>query len=164
EEPVRELREWLLAAVKDQRGFVRHMVVNALANRPPLGLLGDFVLRSGDDGGSLDLKLNGAAPFVDAARILALVAGSTATNTVARLRAAGQQWHMDTAEVDAWVQAFLFIQLLRLRQQHEQRSRGEAPGNRLHPDALNHLDRRILKEAFRQARKLQSRLETYFQF
>lgn len=164
EEPVRELREWLIAEIKANRSFLRQMVINALTNRPPLGLLGDFVLRPGDDGGMLDLKINGATPFVDAARIMGLAAGSAETNTVARLRAAGTQWQMDAAEIEAWVQAFLYIQLLRLRQQHEQRSRGEAPGNRIDPDALNHLDRRILKEAFRQARKLQARLETFFQF
>lgn len=164
EEPVRELRDWLIAEVGSNRAFLRQMVINALANRPPLGLLGDFVLHADGDGGTLDLKINGATPFVDAARILGLAAGSAETNTVARLRAAGTRWQMDAAEIEAWVQAFLFIQLLRLRQQHEQRGRGEPPGNRIDPDALNHLDRRILKEAFRQARKLQSRLETYYQF
>jgi CBS domain-containing protein len=30
--------------------------------------------------------------------------------------------------------------------------------NRINPDELNDLDRRILKEAFRQARKVQARL------
>jgi CBS domain-containing protein len=164
EDPVRELREWLITEIRSNRAFLRQMVANALANRPPLGLLGDFVLRADGDGGTLDLKINGATPFVDAARILGLAAGSAETNTVARLRAAGSQWQMDSAEIDAWVQAFLFIQLLRLRQQHEQRGRGEVPGNRIAPEILNPLDRRILKEAFRQARKLQSRLETYFQF
>lgn len=163
EEPVRELRDWLNAEVRSNRGFLRQMVMNALANRPPLGLLGDFVLR-GDAGGTLDLKINGATPFVDAARIFALAAGSAETNTVVRLRAAGGEWQMDAAEIEAWAQAFQFIQLLRLRQQHEQRGRDEPPGNRIAPDALNPLDRRILKEAFRQARKLQSRLESFFQF
>ena len=36
--------------------------------------------------------------------------------------------------------------------------------NRVNPDSLNSLDRRILKEAFRQARKLQSVMEKYFAF
>jgi CBS domain-containing protein len=36
--------------------------------------------------------------------------------------------------------------------------------NRIDPASLNDLDRRILKEALRQARKLQSKLETFFQF
>ncbi|HSD61246.1 MAG TPA: putative nucleotidyltransferase substrate binding domain-containing protein [Burkholderiales bacterium] len=32
------------------------------------------------------------------------------------------------------------------------------------PATLNDLDRRILKESFRQAKKLQSLMEKYFQF
>ena len=71
---------------------------------------------------------------------------------------------MDAAEVEGWIAAFLYIQLLRLRLQHEQSKAGDALSNRVNPDKLNSLDRRILKEAFRQARKLQSLLEKYFTF
>jgi CBS domain-containing protein len=39
----------------------------------------------------------------------------------------------------------------------------EAQANLINPDALNELDRRILKEAFRQARKLQNRLSLDYQ-
>ena len=164
EEPVHALRSWLNAEVRANRGFMRRMVENALGNRPPLGLLGDFVLSSTGTGGTLDLKVNAAAPFVDAARILGLAAGSDTTNTVMRLRSAAAQWRMDSAEVESWVQAFLFIQMLRLRLQHSQRQKHEPLCNRIDPASLNDLDRRILKEALRQARKLQSKLETFFQF
>jgi CBS domain-containing protein len=155
-----ELRDRLNARIKDNRLFLKHMVQNALGNRPPLGLLRDFVV----DGGTLDLKLNGIAPFVDAARIFALAAGSDETATIRRLRAACEAWHMEAAEVEGWIEAFLFIQLLRLRLQHEQSQAGATLSNRVNPDKLNSLDRRILKEAFRQARKLQALLEKYFTF
>jgi CBS domain-containing protein len=155
-----ELRDWLNARIKDNRLFLKHMVQNALGNRPPLGLLRDFVV----DDGTLDLKLNGIAPFVDAARIFSLAAGSDETATIRRLRAASEAWHMEAAEVEGWIEAFLFIQLLRLRLQHEQSQAGAALSNRVNPDKLNSLDRRILKEAFRQARKLQALLEKYFTF
>ena len=39
---------------------------------------------------------------------------------------------------------------------------GQAPGNRIDPDLLNPLDRRILLEALRQARRLQQRLALDF--
>ena len=48
--------------------------------------------------------------------------------------------------------------------QHEQDENGVALSNKIDPDSLNNLDRRILKEAFRQARKLQTTLGKYFQF
>lgn len=160
QELAHELRDWLNAKVKDHRLFLKQMVENALGNRPPLGLLHDFVV----DGGAVDLKLNGITPFVDAARIFALAAGSSETSTIRRLRAAGEAWKLNAADVEAWIEAFLYIQLLRLRLQHEQSERNQALTNRINPDTLNNLDRRILKEAFRQARKLQGVLEKFFSF
>jgi CBS domain-containing protein len=115
----------------------------------------DFVV----DGGTLDLKLNGVSPFVDAARIFSLAAGVAATNTAQRLRLAAPALKIPAAEVEGWIVALHFIQLLRLRHQHEfSGTEAEGAGNRIDPDQLNDLDRRILKEAFRQARKLQARL------
>ena len=53
---------------------------------------------------------------------------------------------------------FNFIQQQRLRQQVAAPQGAGGGANRVNPDALNEVDRRILKEALRQARKLQSRL------
>jgi CBS domain-containing protein len=68
-------------------------------------------------------------------------------------------------ETRAWIESFEFLQLMRLRAQlggeeGEQalRQAGDSP-NTIRPGRLSVLDRRILKEAFRQARKLQQRLE-----
>jgi len=155
-----ELRDWLGEYIKDHRLFLKQMVQNALGNRPPLGLLRDFVV----DDDTLDLKLNGITPFVDAARICALATASNETATIQRLRAACAVWQMPAAEVEGWIEAFLFIQLLRLRLQHQQSEAGIDYSNRVNPDKLNDLDRRILKEAFRQARKLQAVMEKYFTF
>jgi CBS domain-containing protein len=165
EEPVEGLRHWLLGMVREHRNFFRRMVDNALGTRPPLGLLRNFVVKKGGDTpNTLDLKLNGITPFVDAGRICALYAGVSETNTARRLRAAAARWNLDEAAVDGWVEGFYFIQLLRLRRQREQLQRGEEPSNRIDPDRLNELERRVLKEAFRQARALQRQLEQFFQF
>jgi len=153
------LRDWLLARTTATPRFLHQMAANALRNRPPLGLVRDFVVASeGEHADTLDLKLNGATPFVDAARVFALAAGSGATGTAARLRAAGPRLAVPEAEIEAWIAAFYFIQMLRLRRQHEESEEGRAMDNRINPDRLNDLDRRILKEAFRQARKLQARM------
>jgi CBS domain-containing protein len=156
-----DLRQWLANVARTHRASLRRLVENALRNRSPLGLVRDFALDSdGEHPNTIDLKYTGVIPFTDAARIFALAAGITETNTVARLREAGKRWEIADASVEAWVQAFLFLQLLRLRQQQG----GDPPHNRIDPDALSDLERRILKEAFRQSRKLQSTLETYFRF
>jgi CBS domain-containing protein len=134
------------------------MAENAMSIRPPLGLVRDFVVGKEH---TLDLKLNGITPFVDAARIFSLAAGVTQTSTLQRLRASAVKLKIHPAEVEAWIDAFLFIQVLRMRHHDEGQEQGlsdEELDNRIDPEALHELDRRILKEAFRQARKLQARL------
>lgn len=157
------LHEWLLPKVAANPRFLHQLAANALQNHPPLGLMRDFAVSREH---TLDLKLNGVTPFVDAVRIFALASGVGSTNTVQRLRLAAAKLNIPPAETEAWVEALNFIQLLRLRRQHEESHTGavvenameNAMGNTIDPDKLNDLDRRILKEAFRQARKLQSRL------
>lgn len=154
------LREWLQAAAPKNSRFLHQLAVNALRNRPPLGMVRDFV--TGDDH-TIDLKMNGVTPFVDAARIFSLATGGTHTNTLQRLREIALPLNISTRDVDAYCQAFLFIQLLRLRLHHVQSEQGTVLTNRVDPDTLNNLDQRILKEAFRQARKLQTKLGLDYQ-
>ncbi|MCX7193522.1 MAG: DUF294 nucleotidyltransferase-like domain-containing protein [Proteobacteria bacterium] len=153
-----ELRLWLSRAASDNTRFLHQMAENAMSNRPPLGVVRDFVVGREH---TLDLKLNGITPFVDAARIFSLAAGVTQTSTLQRLRASAARLKIHPSEVEAWIDAFLFIQVLRMRHHDEGQERGlsdDELDNRIDPEALHELDRRILKEAFRQARKLQARL------
>ncbi|PIV71451.1 MAG: nucleotidyltransferase, partial [Rhodocyclales bacterium CG17_big_fil_post_rev_8_21_14_2_50_68_7] len=78
--------------------------------------------------------------------------------TVQRLRAVASRMSFGRDDVAAIIDGFHFILMLRLRQQHRVRG-GEGAPNRVDPDELNELERYILKEAFRQAKKLQSRLQ-----
>jgi len=157
------LRNWLANAAKSNSRFLHMMAANALRNRPPLGVVRDFVLGKEH---TLDLKINGITPFVDAARIFGLASGVKETNTVQRLRLSGTHLNVPVSEVDAWIDALLFIQVLRLRHHDEVSAHNPSAGeldNLIDPEKLNELDRRILKESFRQARKLQSKLALEFQ-
>ncbi len=159
------LRAWLNARIKEKRLFLKLMVQNALGNRAPVGLVRDFIVDGeGDEAHTIDLKIHGATLFVDAARIFALSAGLSETGTVARLRGAGEIWKLNSQEVEAWVESFLFIQQLRLQLHQSQLEQGHALGNRFDPEHLTNVEHQALKEAFRQARKLQGRLESFFQF
>jgi len=150
-----KLHSWLAKQAESNPLFLHQMAANALRNRPPLGLVRDFTV--GEDH-TLDLKLNGISPFVDAARIFSLATGGLHVGTLQRLRQAAGPLHVPPREAEAWGKAFLFIQLLRLRLHHEQIEAAQPMSNRVNPDHLNDLDRRNLKEAFRQARNLQARL------
>lgn len=162
--PVESLRGWLTRAVALNRRFLRQMAENALCNQPPLGLMRDFVLESeGEHAHTIDLKRRGTTPFVDGARLLALAHGISRTDTVGRLHAAAEAKAIQRDEAEAWSDAYAYLQLLRMRRHREQEERGFVPDNHINPDALNELDRRILKESFRQARKLQTRIAMDYQ-
>lgn len=155
------LRGWLMDRTKPSPLFLRFMVENALNVEPPLGLIRNFAV---DDNpgieGTLDLKVRGTRLFVDCARIFALAHGIADTGTAARLRAAGALLHVEPRHIDATVVAFQFLQLLRLRQQDQPTVAGNP--NRLDPNALNEIDQRMLKEAFRQAKQVQERLRVTY--
>ncbi|MDO9197553.1 MAG: DUF294 nucleotidyltransferase-like domain-containing protein [Rhodoferax sp.] len=152
------LRSWLLDETRNAQLFLRLMAENALQCAPPLGLIRDFIFDSSKEfPNTIDLKMYGSRPFVDAARLLSLTHGVRQTSTAQRLLGASQSVNFGGDDVAAMVDSFYYIQSLRLRHQHQ--VLGEhGGGNRINPDLLNELDRHILKEAFKQARKLQSRL------
>ncbi len=151
------LRQWLFGYTEANPAFLRLMVQNALEVEPPLGLIRTFTV---DDEaavkGTLDLKTRGTRLFVDCARVFALALGIPETGTAARIRLAGERLHVAPRHVDATVEAFHFLQFLRLRQQDLPAAHGGA--NRIDPYALHDVDQRMLKEAFRQAKQLQERL------
>ncbi|MBP7003171.1 DUF294 nucleotidyltransferase-like domain-containing protein [Amaricoccus sp.] len=164
-EAAEALRAWLLDAAADNGLFRRQMAANALRNAPPLGgVFRDFRL-SGDgaEENTLDLKVNGATPFVDAARILALGRGVAATNTVERLAGVAKAGGISPADAEAWIAAYDYIRMLRMRLNEEQVRRGTPLGNRVDPARLNDLDRRILRESFKEARRLQQSVAVAFQ-
>ena len=134
--------------------FLKQLALNAIAHAAPLNWLGAI---DTDAAGTVDLKLQGTAIFVDAARLYALAHCVAATGTRERLEAAGARLGLGSAEYEAWVGSFEFLQMLRLRVQLEGSSAAGHP-NRLEVATLNDIDRRILKESFRFARLLQQRL------
>ncbi len=149
------LREWFLAKTRARPNFLRLLAENALQARPPLARWRDFVT---EEDGTINLKLYGVRPFVDCGRIVALAHGLPATGTAARFRAAAAAGALPQRDAEATVAAFFFIQQVRLHHQAALETLTEEKANRIDPNRLNELDRRTLKEAFRLARDMQSRL------
>lgn len=159
-----QLRRDLLALVADNTLFQRMLAADALRHRPPLGRFRDFVVaRKGAEKDTLDLKTEGLTPFVDGARLLALANGVGDAGTLPRLRALVKKGVIDEQDGAAYEEAYQLIQQTRL-QLHQSLARAGQPfTNRLDPDTLNHLDRRILRESFRQAQRLQTSLSLRYQ-
>ncbi|PAW53060.1 cyclic nucleotide-binding protein [Pseudomonas moraviensis] len=159
-----QLRRGILEQVGDNRLFQRMMAENALRNRPPVGRFREFVLaRKNGEKATLDLKVQGLTPFVDGARLLALAHGIETNNTLERLRQLVEKQVIERLDGAAYEEAYHFIQQTRM-QQHQIQTRENLPwSNRVDPDSLNHLDRRILRESLRQAQRLQSSLALRYQ-
>ncbi|MGF6592242.1 CBS domain-containing protein [Pseudomonas sp. 2835] len=165
EQACEQLRKSILEQVADNRLFQRMMAGNALRQRPPVGRFREFVLtRQGNDkAATLDLKVQGLTPFVDGARLLALANGIGANNTLERLRQLVAKEVIDPLDGAAYEEAYHFIQQTRMQQHQLQSRQNLAYSNRVDPDSLNHLDRRILRESLRQAQRLQSSLALRYQ-
>ena len=158
------LREHVAEHARRVPRFLKQMSDNALRNGPPAswtgGMLGSLFTR---EEASIDLKLNGTSPFVDGARLLALGHGIRATGTAERFAQLARAGALPAPEVRDWTAAFQFLQSLRLRVQHRLHLAGEAGRNEGNPNRidardLSAIDRRILRESFRQAHELQQRL------
>lgn len=146
-----ELRRVLLTLTADAPAFLHLMAANALLAEVPLNFRGELAT---DAQGEVDLKKFGSRIFVDAARIFALAAGAPAVNTADRLRRAGPAAGLQADETAAAEAAF--AQLLRLRLTHQAEA---GAGHALNPAVLHEFDRAMLREALKQARRLQQRLK-----
>ena len=142
--------------------FARQLAVNGLAQSPPLNWRGQIDTTPMEGHDTLDLKLQGTAILVDVARLYALANGMAVTSTRERLEGVGPRLGVPAREHQAWVTGFEFLQMLRLRAQLDGTAIGDNP-NRIAVDALNDIDRRILRETLRMVRSLQQRVQLDYQ-
>lgn len=150
------LRGQILDLTEENSLFLHLMAANALQVDVPLGILGDVAT---DDDGYVDLKKFGSRIFVDAARIFALGKRGESVNTVERFNGAATSVvgsPKENAAVDA---AFSHILRLRLEQQLADQAAGRPASCNLKVADLNDLDRVILRESLKQARRVQARLK-----
>ena len=152
------LRNWLIPQPPRHYRFLRAMAEEALTCPPALGWTNNLVYDGGKEHPhTMDLKLHGSRPFVDAERIWSLSHGVWATNTGDRLRAVASAQNQRPEETGAEVEAFYLVQ--RFRMQHQIMAKNPDEPNRLESSSLNPLNRLMLKEALKQAKKIQLRLK-----
>ncbi len=155
-----DLAEELRAQITRQAGalprFAKQMADNALRHRVPLNWRGAIDTETVDGREMVDLKHHGTAVFVDVSRIYALALGVAQTGTRERIEAIGPLLHMSSQDSEAWIAAFEYLQMLRLQVQMSDTPLAHA--NQVALEGLNHIDRHILKESFRTARRLLSKI------
>jgi CBS domain-containing protein len=157
------MRELVIRRGASVPRFVKQMAQNALANRAPLNWHGGIETTKVEGRAMLDLKFHGAMIFVDAARLYALAHGVAHTGTRERFEAVAVVQKVPPHESEAWVRGFEFLQMLRLQVQMARDPAAPGNPNLIELDALNDIDRRVLKEVCRVARRLQQRIALDYQ-
>jgi CBS domain-containing protein len=114
-----------------------------------------------DRDGRFDIKLGGALPIANLARLHALAAGVTVSATLDRLLAAEETGGLDGATAAALREAFAIV--TRVRHEHHARCVGEgrAADNRIDPGELSAPRRAELTEALRAVAAAQRRLAVF---
>jgi CBS domain-containing protein len=101
--------------------------------------------------------------MAQAMRVYALSLGARQTNTIDRLKAAGERGIFTAAEVGELSDAYQVIARLRLAHQLACLDIGAPPDNFIKPRTLGKTDRLLLKEAFKSVAWLQRGIEERFQ-
>ena len=135
----------------------------SVGRKPPLGFFRSFVLdRSGEHKEELSIKDTGTGPIVEAARLFAVDAGISQTNTVDRLTALRAAGYMDEKVLTELQEAFEFLTLLRLENQLQQARENKPLSNYLSPRKLTNLQKGLLREAFQTVARMQGVIDDRF--
>jgi CBS domain-containing protein len=151
----------LAAVVRDARhhpGFIARLARTATDWKPPLGFRGQI---HADDDGRIDLKVGGALPIANLARLHAFAAGITISGTVDRLVAAQETGQLDAETATALREAFETVSRIRLEHHAVCLAEGRPADNRVDPRALPPLRRAGLREALRAVAAAQRRLGVF---
>jgi CBS domain-containing protein len=151
----------LVEVIRDARrhpGFIRRMARTVTDLKIPLGRRGHFAT---DRAGRLDMKLGGALPIANIARVHAFAGGVTISGTLDRLVAAEETGQLERESAVALREAFAAVSLIRLEHHVECLAAGRAADNLVDPRDLPPLRRAGLREALRAIHSAQRRLRVY---
>jgi CBS domain-containing protein len=152
------LREYVMKHAQATPRFIKLLVENSLQWKVPFNWFGSLETKELDGKNIIDIKLQGTAIVVDAARIYSLANGIAAINTRERLAAVGRALKVSETESVGWIAAFEYLQTLRLAAQIDGHAIGGNP-NAVDVDQLNSVDKTILRESLSKVRNLQQHLE-----
>ncbi len=155
----RHVTDQLLAHTRTSQ-FLRALLDEAVAWRPPTGLLRGFLVqRSGEHRGRLDLKRGGLVPIVALARWVAIVTGDNGGDTLDRLRRGADAGLISEDERHTLSLGFDSVFTLLYDLEVGALRAGVAPTTFVNPDELDTLPRRHLRETLRAVHDVQNRVD-----
>jgi CBS domain-containing protein len=142
-----DLKKHLMEMLAEKKMFLLAMARLITDYRPPLGILGSFIVeKSGEHTNQLDLKKGCLTPVINIIRLSAFECNIPETCSFERL-AVLKTVHPTISTVgDDLADALEFISLLRMRCQSEQVSMGTIPDNFINPKKLSSFEQKNLKE------------------
>ncbi|MFY1671503.1 putative nucleotidyltransferase substrate binding domain-containing protein [Plantactinospora sp. WMMB334] len=145
--------------------FLRAVLDEALAWRPPNGFVRDFVVaHTGEHRGQLDLKAGGLTPIVALARWIAIAAGDATGGTVDRLHRGAALGLLSTDEAETLAGGFESIYGLLIQHEIAAIRDGRTPTTYLAPKELDSLTRRHLRETFRSVALVQAGVDRNWRY
>lgn len=158
-----DLREAVNAIVAENPALLYQMMSQDVRHKPPVGLLGRFVVeKNGPHKNKLSLKNGGTIFLTDCIRIFALEEGLQEIPTLKRLESLVERgiFAADTAEhIKASYEA---LNYLRLRHEIALLQNGETASHYIDPNDLSKNEQDLLKEAFEAVDKLQDATRRHF--
>jgi CBS domain-containing protein len=157
------LRGFLLQEISAKPTILEFMTEHDYEGRPALGIF-NRLLTADDKNrkGKIDIKRNGLRIVCDAARIYALSAGITATNTIERLNGLVHQGVLSSELVTSVSLAFEEMLDLLLAHQLSQAEHKETVDNLIDPSHLSTEVRSTLRMAMRTVKRFQEHLQGRF--
>ena len=150
-------------AVRSSPLFLAHLAGEAARAHPPVGFFRGLVVeRSGEHRDALDVKKGGLLIICEVARVHALAAGSTRTNTLDRLEDAVADHRLSAPLAADLRDAWEFLAHLRLQHQADLVRDGLPPDNWIAPSSLSSFDKLHLKAAFGVIRSAQTGLALHY--
>ena len=142
------------------REYLAEALRFALAKKPPLGFVKDFIVdHSGENRGGLNLKEGGLAPLASLARWMAIAQGDVRGGTLERLARAAEVGLLRGEEHEILRSAFENIHQLVFDQEIAAIKAGATPTTWVSLESLDSLTRRHLRETFRAISTIQSKIE-----
>jgi PAS domain S-box-containing protein len=156
------LRDMLFQYAQNKAVFFQHLVRNCLTHKPPVGLLGNIVVKSsGAHPETFDIK-KALMPVMDFARIYALRYAIRETNTLDRLHRTMKQNILNRTTYNELNQAYNFLMQLRFKHQTASLADSRQPDNFINPENLSQIERKTLKNTFTQISSIQKKLSYEF--
>lgn len=142
-------KDYLYKLLNDNLIFFSCFARPTLSFETPLSWFEGFIVEKNEHKDELDMKKGGIFPIVHGVRSLALEHRLIQSNTIERVKALRDKGVLDKDFSIELIEAFAFMISIRLDAELKKVSLNQSYDNYIKPDALNKLERDLLKDSFK---------------